>query len=370
MKFHLTEEHELIRSFVRQFAEEVLASRAKWRDEQALFDRALFAKLGELGLAGILIPERWGGAGGGALSYAVALEELAGVCASTAAALAAHTAFCVWPLYCYGSEQAKHTALNELAGGRKLGGCALPEELRPILAWQREGTDYSLEGTQRSAINAPAADYYTVLAGSASRGSAGVFLLSSSQAGLSLGSAERKLGLRSLPTADLHVAQCRIPREFRLGKAGQYAEMLRSMAALGDIGAAAQSVGLAQAALNHAAQYAGRRIQFGETIGSKQGIAFKLADMTAQVEASRLLVYQAAWLMDNERPFTREAAAARVYAGPAAVAVAIEAVQILGGYGYMRDVGMERLLRDAACTESDYGTGAFNTNPLSRMLAR
>ncbi len=370
MQFRLPEEHELIRSSVRRFTEEVLAERARERDEQARFERTLFGKLGEMGLAGIVVPERLGGGGGGALSFAVALEELARVCASTAAALAAHTAFCLWPMYLgCGSDLARQELLIDLASGRKLGGCALANRDDIQLAWIKTGAGYALSGRHRSAVNAPAADVYVVQAKNEAGGKSGLFVLPADRPGLTLAAPEKKLGLRSLPSAGLVADACKLAPKERLGKAGQAPELLRSMALLGDIAAAAQSVGLAQAALGQATDYASKRIQFGEPIGGKQGIAFKLADMTAQVEASRLLLYQAAWRMEQNRPFGREAAAARLYAGTAAVAVTVEAVQIMGGYGYMRDYGMERLLRDAVCTESDYGTGTFSTNPMSRILA-
>ncbi|MCA0754300.1 acyl-CoA dehydrogenase family protein [Paenibacillus sp. N4] len=378
MQFGLTEEQELTREVVRDFAEQAVAAGAGSRDEEGRFRRELFAQLAQLGLAGIPVSEKYGGAGSDLLTYAIVLEELARVCSSTAAALAAHTAYCVWPLQRFGGEELRRMLLPELAGGAKLGGCALHAAhagqtgAAACLRSLQSGTVYRLIGTQPSAMNAPQADYMLVAAqGHDGRSKTGVqfFLVDTAGPLIEVGEPERKLGLRSFATAPLILRGYEATGLAQIGNESNVKELVEAIADIGQISAAAMAVGAAQGALEAAAGYAKERKQFGKPIARQQGIAFKLADMSARIDASRLLAYQAAWLMDEGKSCGKEAAMARKYAAETAVAAGIEAVQIFGGSGYMREFRMERFLRDAKCLESDFGTGGLNSDMILRILA-
>ncbi|CAM4333658.1 acyl-CoA dehydrogenase family protein [Paenibacillus alkaliterrae] len=378
MRFQLTGELEMTRSVVREFAENEVALQAGQRDEEEQFDRKLFAKIGELGLAGIPIPEQDGGAGSDFLTYAVVLEELSRVCASIAAVVASHTAYCAWPLFKFGHPQLKLGALAALAGGRKLGAFgSLDARIDNAVGAARmtsrvKGNDFVLNGSQPFVMNAGAADYYMIFAHSAGeRRTSGfsAFLVESGLPGLKIGEKAMKLGLRSMLTAEIIFEECEVPYSCRVGKAGQGQEIAKAMYDIGQIGAAAQAVGIAQGALEAATGYAKERKQFSKPIGRQQGISFKLADMSAKIEAARLLAYQASWRMNEGLICGKEAAMARKYAADTAVSVTIDAVQVFGGYGYMREYRMERYLRDAKCLETDIGTGGMNTDIIFRILA-
>jgi acyl-CoA dehydrogenase len=368
----------MTRSVVRHFAEKEVAPNAEERDETEQFERALFGRMGELGLTGIPIPEQYGGAGSDILTYAVVLESLSQVCASTAAVLAAHTAFSAWPVYKFGSEELKQQYLNDMACGVKLGACGFPAVSRDtslkangIIA-TADGAGFVLNGANSFVINAGAADIYIVYAQLPSisrKSSLSAFLIESGTPGCYIGNKVRKLGLRSLMTAELVFEHCKVAKKNRLGKEGQGREISGSVIDIGHISAAAQAVGIAQGALEAAAAYAKERMQFGKQIGRQQGISFKLADMSAKIEAARLLAYQASWRMSEGLSCSREAAIARKFAADTAVSAAIDAVQVFGGYGYMREYRMERFLRDAKCLETDIGTGGMQTDFIYRILA-
>lgn len=378
MQFNLSEELEMTRSVVRHFAEKEVAPNAGERDETEQFERTLFGKMGELGLSGIPIPEQYGGAGSDILTYAVVLEALSQDCASTAAGLAAHTAFSAWPILHFGSEELKRLFLNEMAGGVKLGACVFPTVSRDktvkdhgIIA-TADGDGFVLNGSNSFVINAGAADIYIVYAQVPSlrrKPVLSAFIVESGTPGCYIGNNVRKLGLRSLMTAEMVFENCKVPNKNRLGKEGQGQEIAGSVIDIGHIGAAAQAVGIAQGALEAAAAYAKERMQFGKQIGRQQGISFKLADMSAKIEASRLLTYQASWRLNEGLSCSREAAIARKFSADTAVSVAIDAVQVFGGYGYMREYRMERFLRDAKCLETDIGTGGMQTDFIYRILA-
>lgn len=377
MQFCISEELELTRSVIREFAESEVAKGAEERDAQELFDRSLFGRMGELGLTAIPIGEAYGGAGSDWLTYAVVLEELSRVCASTSAALAAHTVYAAWPIYTFGNDAAKQRFLRELASGARLGACALPITNKSKAATEntifasksREG--WELNGAHSFAIQAEAADQCVLFVHSASgtrKSACSAFIVETGTPGFKIGNKVRKLGLRSFMTAEIHFEECVISANHRIGKAGQGQEIASSLIDIGHISAAAQAVGIAQGALESAAAYAKERKQFGLLIGKQQGISFKLADMSAKIEAARLLAYQAAWRRDGQLSCSREAAIARKFAAETAVHAAVEAVQIFGGYGYMQEYRMERFLRDAKCLETDVGTGGMETDLFYRML--
>jgi acyl-CoA dehydrogenase len=372
MQFCVSEELELTRSVIREFAESEVARQAGGRDEKEQFDRTLFKRMAELGLTGIPIDENCGGAGSDWLTYAVVLEELSRVCASTSAALAAHTVYAAWPLYKFGSEDTKSLFLKELASGSRLGACA-PLSIRrenSVVA-RKNGANWELNGVHSYVLQAEVADSCIVFAqtGSGKRNTAySVFVVERGKPGFIIGNKVSKLGLRSLMTAEVTFEQCIVSSNRRIGKLGQGQEIASSLIEKSHISAAAQAVGIAQGALEAAASYAKERKQFGQLIGKQQGISFKLADMSAKTEAARLLTYQAAWRMDEGLSCGREAALARKFAADTAVAAAIEAIQIFGGYGYMQEYRMERYLRDAKCLETEVGTGGMETDLFYRML--
>ena len=377
MLFSISEELEMTRSVIREFAESKIAPNAGERDDAETFDRSIFAKMGELGITGIPIGERYGGAGSDWMTYTVVLEELSRVCASTAAALAAHTVYTAWPIYAFGSEETKASYLKELASGNRLGACALPNiknekaRMEDGITTRLNRENWELNGVYSFAIQAEIADSCVVFAqiGKGKRKSGfNAFLVESGTAGFEIGKKVRKLGLRSLMTAEIRFKQCMIPKKNRIGQEGQSQEMAHSLIDIGHISAAAQAVGIAQGALEAAAAYAKERKQFGTPIGKQQGISFKLADMSAKIEAARLLAYQAAWRKDADLDCGRESAIARKFTADTAVAVTIEAVQIFGGYGYMQEYRMERYLRDAKCLETEIGTGGMETDCIYRVL--
>ncbi|WP_127530428.1 acyl-CoA dehydrogenase family protein [Paenibacillus kobensis] len=369
MRFELPEELEMLRSVVREFAEAEVAPGASGRDEEERFDRPLFAKMAALGLTGIPVPERYGGSGGGWLAYAIVLEELSRVCASTASALAAHTSFAVWPLYRYGSDAIREQLLVPFASGASLAGAGLLEMARPpgllpidqqLYAVDENDEGFSLEGTHPFVVNAGEADGYLLFAASRQSRRLQAAWINRNTDGLTIGKRIHKLGLRSFATGELSLSECRVPASHTLGRDGRAREMVQPIATAGMLSAAAQSVGVAQGALDAATAYAKERKQFGAPIGRQQSILFKLADMSVAIEASRWLTYQAAWRLDEGASGEHEAALARNYAADSAVRAALEGVQIMGGYGYMREYKLERLLRDAKCIETAIAVGGMD----------
>ncbi|WP_053376094.1 acyl-CoA dehydrogenase family protein [Paenibacillus sp. FJAT-27812] len=372
MQFCISEELELTRSVIREFAESEVTRRAGERDELEQFERKLFNRVAELGLTAIPIDESSGGAGSDWLTYAVVLEELSRVCASTSASLAAHTVYAAWPLYKFGSKETHSLFLKELASGSRLGACApLSKQGNNSIRAHKTGRDWELNGGHSLVLQAEAADHCVVYAQTGSgkrKNDYSVFLVESGTSGFIVGNKVSKLGLRSFMTAEVTFEHCIVTANHRIGHLGQGQEIATSLIDISHISAAAQAVGIAQGALEAAAAYAKERKQFGLLIGNQQGISFKLADMSAKTEAARLLTYQAAWRMDEGLSCRREAALARRFAADTAVAAAIEAIQIFGGYGYMQEYRMERYLRDAKCLETEVGTGGMETDLFYRML--
>ncbi|WP_054951162.1 acyl-CoA dehydrogenase [Numidum massiliense] len=372
MDFHLSEEHEMMRKMVREFALEEVAPTAAERDEAERFDRSIFDKLGQLGLAGIPWPEEVGGGGADFLSYVIAVEELSRVDASTGVTLSAHISLASWPLFKFGTDAQKQKYLRPLAEGKKLGAYALtePSSGSDAAAMKttavRDGDDYILDGTKIFTTNGEAAETYIVFAVTDKeekhRGIT-AFIVEKGTPGFSFGKKEKKLGIRSSPTLELVFDNCRIPAANRLGEEGQGFKIAMMTLDGGRNGIAAQAVGIAQGALDEATAYAKDRLQFGRPLASLQAIQFKLADMATKVEASRLLTYQAAWLESVGAPYGKESAMAKLFAGDSAMEVTTEAVQIFGGYGYSREYPVERMMRDAKITQIYEGT-----NEIQRLV--
>jgi alkylation response protein AidB-like acyl-CoA dehydrogenase len=377
MQFRLSEEHEMIRKMVRDFARNEVAPSAAERDEEEKFDRNIFNKMAELGLTGIPFPEEYGGIGSDYLAYVIAVEELSRVCASTGVTLSAHTSLASWPIYKFGTEEQKQKFLRPLAEGEKIGAYGLTESGSGSDAGgmkttaRKEGNEYILNGSKIFITNGGEAEIYVVFAltdpANKQKGTS-AFIVESHTPGFSVGKKESKMGIRSSPTTEIIFEECRIPAENLLGEEGQGFKIAMQTLDGGRNGIAAQAVGIAQGALDAATNYAKERVQFGKPILLQQGIGFKLAEMATSVEASRLLTYQAAWLESAGLPYGKESAMSKLFAGDAAMKVTTEAVQVFGGYGYTKEYPVERMMRDAKITQIYEGTQEIQKLVISRML--
>ncbi len=377
MFFKLSEEHEMIRKMVRDFAKNEVAPTAAARDEEERFDRGIFTQMADLGLTGIPWPEQYGGIGSDYLAYCIAVEELSRVCASTGVTLSAHTSLAGWPIYTFGTEEQKQKYLKPMATGEKIGAYGLTEPsagsdaggMRTLAV--KDGEDYILNGSKIFITNGGEADIYVVFARidpNEKRTSA--FIIEKDMPGFSVGKKEKKLGIRSSPTTEIIFEDCRVPKENLLGNEGEGFKVAMMTLDGGRNGIAAQAVGIAQGALDAAVAYAKERQQFSKPIISQQGIAFKLADMATSIEAARLLTYQAAWLESQGLPYGKESAMSKLYAGDTAMKVTTEAVQVFGGYGYTKDYPVERFMRDAKITQIYEGTQEIQRLVISRYLAK
>lgn len=380
MRFQLTEEHEMIRKMVRDFAVNEVQPTAAERDEEERFDREIFDKMAELGLAGIPWPEEYGGIGSDYLAYAIAVEELSRVCGSTGVMLSAHTSLASWPIFKFGTEEQKQTYLRQLAQGEKIGAYCLTEpgsgsDAGGMRTTARlEGDHYVLNGSKIFITNGGEAEIYVVFAltdvEKKTRGGVTAFIVESDFPGFSVGKKEKKLGIRSSPTTEIIFEDCKVPVENVLGEIGEGFKIAMMTLDGGRNGIAAQAVGIAQGALDAAVDYAKERQQFGRPIADQQGIGFKLADMATGVEAARLLTYQAAWRESEGLPYGLESAMSKLYAGDTAMKVTTEAVQVFGGYGYTKEYPVERYLRDAKITQIYEGTQEIQRLVISRMLTK
>ncbi|PAQ15276.1 acyl-CoA dehydrogenase [Bacillaceae bacterium SAOS 7] len=379
MNFQLTEEHEMIRKMVRDFAKNEVEPTAAERDEEERFDMELFHKMADLGLTGIPWPEEYGGIGSDYLAYCIAVEELSRVCASTGVTLSAHTSLAGWPVYKFGTEEQKQKYLKPMAQGEKIGAYGLTEpgsgsDAGGMKTTARlDGDDYILNGSKIFITNGGIADIYIVFAltdpESKQRGTT-AFIVEKDFAGFSVGKKEKKLGIRSSPTTEIIFEDCRVPKENILGEVGDGFKVAMMTLDGGRNGIAAQAVGIAQGALDASIEYAKERKQFGKPIVANQGISFKIADMATAVEASRLLTYQAAWLESKGLPYGKESAMSKLMAGDTAMKVTTEAVQIFGGYGYTKDYPVERYMRDAKITQIYEGTQEIQRLVISRMVTK
>lgn len=381
MKFELTEEQNLIRDMVRSFAETEVAPSAALRDEEESFDRGLmFDKLAELGLTGIVFPEEYGGAGSDYISYAIAVEELSRVCASTGVTLSAHLSLCANPIYLFGTEDQKQKYLTPLATGKKMGAFGLTEPAAGSDAGgtkttaMREGKDWILNGTKIFITNGGEAETYVVTARTDKEAKKhhgiSAFIVEKDTPGFSFGKKEQKMGIRSSPTMELVFENCAIPAENLLGEEGQGFKVAMKTLDGGRIGIAAQALGIAQGALDEAVRYAKERKQFDVPISKFQGVQFQLADMATQTQAARLLVYNAAYRASAGLSYSQESAMAKLMASETAMRVTTQAVQILGGYGYTREYPVERMMRDAKITEIYEGTSEIQRIVIGSALTR
>lgn len=375
MNFELSEEQRLMQKTVRELAERSIAPRAAVIDRSGEFPWENIKELSRHNLLGIPIPTEFGGVDAGFVSHSLVVEELTRACANTGFICAVHTMTAV-ALQLFGTEQQKHRYLTALAKGEKLGAFAVTEpgagsdisslQARAVL----EGDKYILDGTKCFTTNAGQAETYLVFASTdKSKGASGIsaFIVEKGTAGFSFGTVEDKVGLRASSNGELIFQACRVPRENLLGSPGDGMRMALASLDRGRIAAASMGVGVASAALATAKTYARQRVQFGQPIASLQAIQFKIADMATEIDAARLLTYRAADLADKGGRFTREAAMAKLYASEAAMRTALEAVQILGGYGLSREHPMERHMRDAKALALIEGTSEIQRLVISRF---
>ncbi|MHB1400360.1 MAG: acyl-CoA dehydrogenase [Trichloromonadaceae bacterium] len=381
MIFELTDEHKLMRQMVREFSEAEIAPGVAERDDEERFDRALmYDKLGELGLTGIVFPEEYGGAGADYISYAIAVEELSRVCASTGVTLSAHLSLCANPIFLFGTEEQKEQYLKPLAEGSKLGAFGLTENSAGSDAGGtkttavRDGQEWVLNGSKVFITNGGDAETYIVLARTDKEAKKhhgiSAFIVEKGTPGFGFGKKERKLGIRSSPTMELVFENCRIPAENLLGQEGEGFKVAMKTLDGGRIGIAAQALGIAQGAFEAALNYAKERKQFNQAISGFQGIQFKLADMATEIEAARMLVYQAAYRASAGLAYGQQSAMAKLFASDVAMKVTTEAVQIFGGYGYTREFPVERMMRDAKITQIYEGTNEVQRVVIGAALTR
>jgi butyryl-CoA dehydrogenase len=356
MAYELTEEQRMIRAMVREFAREVLLPTAAERDKTKEFPRENIRQMGELGLMGMNVPPEYNGVGADTVSYSAALQEVAYACASTAVVMSVHNSVACGPIYLFGSDYLKETYLKPLAAGEKIGSFAVTEAgAGSNPAGQkskavRDGDSYVINGTKMFITTGKNSDVTVVTAytdkDKKHRGIS-AFIVEKGTPGFSVGKEEDKMGLRASDTVELIFEDCRIPAENLLGEEGDGFRIAMVSLDGGRIGIASQSVGLAQACLDAAVSYAKERVQFNKPISQFQGIRWMIADMATQIEAARLLTFNAAAMRDGKEDFSAAASMAKVFASEMANKVAYQALQIHGGYGYIKEFPVERYYRDA-----------------------
>jgi len=365
MRIELSEEQKLLQETVRRFAEEVVRPRAKEIDQSGEFPRAFFDQAGELGLAGVAVPEEYGGAGMDTISYCVAIEEISRECATSGVILSVNNSLVCDPILAFGTEEQKKEILAPLAGGERLGCFALTEPgagsdaaaLRTTA--RRDGDDYVLNGNKVFITNGTHADVALVFATvDLEKKHKGItaFLVDAETPGYSHGEHEAKLGVNASGTTELAFEDLRVPASRRLGEEGDGFKIAMATLDGGRVGIAAQAVGIARGAYEDALAYAQEREQFGRPLSALQAIQFYLADMATEIDAGRLLTWKAAWAKMHQKRYTLEAAQAKLYTAEMAQKVTSKALQIHGGYGYTRDYNVERYFRDARITEIYEGT--------------
>ena len=370
--FKLSDEHVQLQQTFRDFAENEVKPLAKELDETERFPLETIAKMAEMGMMGLPVPEELGGSGIDQLGYILAVEELSKVCATTGIILSAHTSLCCWPIMTFGTPEQKEKYLKLLASGKKLGAFALTEPSAGTDASMQksvavlEGDHYVLNGNKVFITNAGAADVFIVFAMTNKElGTKGItaFILERDTPGFTMGKPENKMGLRASSTCELVFDNVIIPAENRLGDEGKGFKIAMATLDGGRIGVGAQAVGIAQGAIDETIKFTKERIQFGRRISQFQNTQFTLADMQTRTDAARLLVWRAAEAEQQGLPYSHLAAMAKLFASETASYVTNRAVQLCGGYGYTKDYPVERMMRDAKVTEIYEGT-----NEVQRMV--
>jgi butyryl-CoA dehydrogenase len=379
MVFDLTEEQRMIQEMARNFAQKEVLPKAAELDESGRYPGELVKQMAELGLLGVAVPEEYGGAGMDNVCYAIAMEEIARACASTAVIMSVNNSLVCDPLLKFGTEEQKKKYLVPLASGRKLGCFGLTEPGAGSDAGSqkttavRNGDHYVLNGTKNFITNAPEADLCILFAMTdKEKKHKGIttFILDLKVNGVSIGKHEKKMGIKASPTASIILEDVKIPVADRLGNEGDGFKVAMGTLDGGRIGIAAQAIGIARASLEDALAYAKERKQFGQPIAEFQAIQWMLADMATEIDAARLLAYRAAWLKDRKARHSKESAMAKLYASEAAMRAGVKGIQIHGGYGYIREYPAERHFRDAKITEIYEGTSEIQRLIISSALLK
>jgi alkylation response protein AidB-like acyl-CoA dehydrogenase len=379
MHFQLTEEHLAVRDAAREFANTELLPGVIERDSEAKFPKEQVHKMGELGFMGMMVKPKYNGGGMDTISYVLAMEELSKIDASASVCMSVNNSLVCWGLEKYGSEAQKEKYLKPLASGEVLGAFCLSEPEAGSDATSQQtsaelnGNHYILNGTKNWITNGSSASIYLVIAQTdASKGHKGisVFIVEGGGEGFIVGKKEDKLGIRGSDTHSLMFTDVKVPIENRIGQEGFGFTFAMETLNGGRIGIAAQALGIAAGAYELALAYSKERKAFGKPISQHQAIQFKLADMATTIEAARLLVYKAAWLKDQGEDYSHASAMAKLYASQVAMDVTIEAIQVHGGYGYVKEYHVERLMRDAKITQIYEGTSEIQKIVISRGILR
>ena len=379
MDFELTEEQRLLKETIHEFAQSEIAPGAAERDALGRFPHDLIPKMAQLGLFGITIPQEYGGAGLDAMSVAIIIEEIARVDGAVALIVGSHNSLCAGLICNFGNEDQKRKYLIPLARGEKLGAMALTEpgsgsDAGALKTRARfDGDHWVINGEKQFTTQGSTAGTYVIMASTdPTQGTKGIsaFLVERGTAGLNIGKVENKLGVRASDTAALHLENLRVPKENLLGELnGAYRNVLKILDG-GRIGIGAMAVGIARGALEESIRYAKQRRSFGQPIAEFEAIQWMLSDMATEIEAARLLVHRAAHLSDSGQPFKRAASEAKLYASEAAVRAATKAVQIHGGYGYIKEYPVERYFRDAKMCEIGEGTSEIQRMIIAKDLLK
>lgn len=377
MDFRLNEDQQAMRDAVRDFCDNEIAPKAATRDEEGRFEQGLVEKLSSMGLFGTYIPEQYGGAGQDCVTYAMTVEELSRACGATGILVSAHHSLAVDPILNFGTEAQKQKYLPKMASGEWIGCFSLTEPgsgsdagaARCMAVETDDG--WVINGTKNFVTNGADAHVTVLFAVSDPdnpKRRMSAFIVEKGTPGFTLGKLEKKVGIKASSTAELIFEDCRLPKDALLGERGKGLNIALATLDGGRIGVAAQAVGISQAALDCARDYANTRVQFDRPIGTFQAIQWKLADMAVAIAGARLLTYRAAWLKQNKQPFGVEAAMAKLYASEVSNRVTDAAIQVYGGYGYCADYPAERLMRDARITELYEGTSEIQRLVIARKL--
>ena len=383
MDFTLSKKHEMARQLFKEFAENEVKPLAQEVDETEHFPEETVAKMQKLGFMGIPVPKEYGGQGCDPLTYIMCVEELSKVCGTTGVIVSAHTSLCADPILTYGTEEQKQKYLVPLAKGEKLGAFGLTEpgagtdaqgvQTKAVL----DGDEWVLNGSKCFITNGKEADIYIIIAVTGiieKRGrkvkEISAFIVEKDTPGFTFGTKEKKMGIRGSSTYELIFEDCRIPKENLLGAQGKGFGIAMHTLDGGRIGIAAQALGIAQGAIDEAVAYVKQRKQFGRPIAKFQNTQFQLADMQTKTDAARWLVYSAATAKQEGRPYTQLAAEAKLFAAETAMEVTTKAIQLLGGYGYTRDLPVERMFRDAKITEIYEGTSEVQRMVISGAMLK
>ena len=381
MDFTLAKEHEMARQLFKDFAENEVKPLAQEVDETEVFPRETVEKMAKCGFLGIPVPKEYGGQGCDPLTYAMCVEELSKVCGTTGVIVSAHTSLCVDPIMTYGTEEQKQKYVIPLAKGEKLGAFGLTEpgagtdaqgqQTKAVL----DGDEWVLNGSKCFITNGKEADIYIVIAVTGKVEKRGriqkeisAFIVEKGTPGFTFGTKEKKMGIRGSSTYELIFTDCRIPKENLLGQKGKGFAIAMHTLDGGRIGSAAQALGIAEGALETTINYVKERKQFGRSIAQFQNTQFQLADMATKVEAAKLLVYKAAMAKATQKVYSTEAAMAKLYAAEVAMEVTTKCVQLHGGYGYIREYDVERMMRDAKITEIYEGTSEVQRMVISANI--